>query len=42
MKTPFEIIKNLELLARLINGKQITKQQTADFYNVDEINTLKT
>jgi len=34
--------KNSELLARLINGKQITKQETAYFYNVEEINTLKT
>ena len=42
MKRPFEITRNLELLARLLNGEQITKQQAADFYDVEEINTLKT
>jgi len=32
-----ETNRNIELLARLLNGEQITKQQAADFYNVEEI-----
>ena len=32
-----ETSRNIELLARVLNGEQITKQQAADFYNVEEI-----
>lgn len=32
-----ETNRNIELLARLLNGEKITKQQAADFYNVEEI-----
>ncbi|MBK6915016.1 MAG: WYL domain-containing protein [Ignavibacteriales bacterium] len=32
-----ETNRNIELLARVLNGEQITKQQAADFYNVEEI-----
>lgn len=32
-----ETNRNIELLARILNGEQITKQQAADYYNVEEI-----
>jgi predicted DNA-binding transcriptional regulator YafY len=32
-----ETNRNIELLARLLNGEQISKQQAAAFYNVEEI-----
>lgn len=32
-----ETNRNIELLARLLNGEQITKQQAADMFNVEEI-----
>jgi len=37
-----ETNRNTELLARLLNGEQITKQQAADIYNVEEITISRT
>jgi predicted DNA-binding transcriptional regulator YafY len=36
-KNSRETNRNIELLARILIGEQITKQQAADFYNVEEI-----
>lgn len=37
MKRQLEITRNIELLARLLNGETITKQRAAELFNVEEI-----